>query len=80
MIDGRRPESPQEEADPPPEEQAEGTGARKRLGKLSLHPLTFEEAVDELLRVKLDREDMREARGKPGGQEVRKATKAPSKA
>ena len=48
-------ETPQEETEAVPEEQAKGPGRRRRRTvdkPVSLYPLSFEDAVDGLLRVK----------------------------
>jgi len=55
------PKASEEEAHPPQEEQAQGPGRPGRnVGKpVSLYPLEFEEAVDALLGVKMDPEELR---------------------
>lgn len=51
------PETPEEEAHPAPTEPAKGPGKRRTVdGPVSLYPLTFEEAVDALLEVKIEPE------------------------
>jgi hypothetical protein len=51
----------EEEAHPPPEEQAKGPGRPRRTVEkpVSLFPLSFEDAVDGLLRVKMDPEELK---------------------
>jgi hypothetical protein len=49
------PKAPEEEAHPAPEEQAKGPRkGRAVAGPVSLYPLSFEEAVDALLEVKME--------------------------
>lgn len=50
----KAPKTPKEETNPPPEEQAKGPGKQRRV---SLYPLTFEDAVDALLGVKMSPEE-----------------------
>jgi hypothetical protein len=56
----KAPKAPKEETHPPPAEHAQGPGRRRTVaGPLSLYPLSFEEAVDALLEVKMSPEELR---------------------
>jgi|GEM_PF-5952323 len=56
----KAPKATKKAAHPPPEKPAKGPGKRRTVGgPVSLYPLTFDEAVDALLEVKMEPEEMR---------------------
>ena len=66
----KAPKAAKEETHPPPEEQAAGPGKRRTVaGPVSLYPLTFEEAVDALLEVKMEPGELRPRRRSNAGKE-----------